>query len=133
MAWTRLGTRPIIRAMRSLTSTHRLQALSVPEITDEIERLVMRYGREVKFQGRKLRPGPLLNAIVLHFIRLPEAEQAHIIAGAVRELEALLADDDRAEGDRPTGPGLTASLDVTDRIEDEPEDEATPKRRRRSG
>lgn len=79
--------------MRNLTTTHRLQALSVPEITDEFERLALEYARGLKFRGGKLRQGHVLNAAVLHFLSLPEAERGRIVRENLARLEALLDDD----------------------------------------
>jgi hypothetical protein len=82
-----------MNAMRNLTTTHRLQALSVPEVTDRLEDLLHRVGRTLKFRGHKLRPGHVLNAVVLHFLSQSEEEQDRALAGSLSRLEAILGDD----------------------------------------
>lgn len=79
---------------RSLTSgDFRLTANSVREITDALDALARRYGPEFKFQGRKLKAGPLLNAIALHFLLLPEAERTAILERSIPKLEKILESD----------------------------------------
>jgi hypothetical protein len=109
--------------MRSLSDKYRLQALSLPEITDEIEELTRRIvKRGVEFQERKLRPGPLLNAIVLHFLGFPAEEQERIAVESLARLEALLSDAPAAEA-HVADPTRT----VLGTVEDPP----APARRRR--
>jgi hypothetical protein len=80
---------------RRLTSDYKLQANSIGEITDEFDALVRRITRreELKFRGAKLRPGPLLNALIYEFLRLPEEEAARRAREALARLESFLAEE----------------------------------------
>lgn len=80
--------------MRSFTSTYRLQGLSVPEIAGEFEEATLRVGRRFQFNGKKLKPGPLLNAIVLWYLRLPEDERVRFSGEWIARLEESLAETD---------------------------------------
>lgn len=50
--------------------------------------------RGVQFRGRKLRPGPVLNAIVLHFLSMPIDEQERITREYLARYERLLESDE---------------------------------------
>jgi hypothetical protein len=78
--------------MRRFGKTYRLQADSVPEVAGDFEKAVLRLAHDVRFQGRKLRPGPALNALVLWFVELPEAERERVARDAIRRLEAVMDD-----------------------------------------
>src|SRR5262245_19885370 len=80
--------------MRALTRQHRLQALSVSEITDRFEDVAVAIGRVQAFQGRKAKAGPLLNAMVLWFLGLPEPAQLALATEYLARLEVLLAETD---------------------------------------
>lgn len=77
--------------MRSLTYKHRLQAQSVPEITEEIERLTMIHSRKFRFKNRRLKPGPVMNALAAVFIDLSAEEQEQILRRGLDRLEGILA------------------------------------------
>jgi hypothetical protein len=79
--------------MRALSHTHRLSALSIPEVREAIDLLTLVYARKRKFHGHTLKTGPLLNAIVLQFLDLPEAERQRFAFEGLSKLEALLADE----------------------------------------
>jgi hypothetical protein len=77
--------------MRSLTDREtRLSANSLPEITEALTHLAQQYGRDYRFGGRRIKMGPLLNAITLHFLLLDDGERRAIVERAVPALEALL-------------------------------------------
>jgi hypothetical protein len=80
--------------MRALTRDHRLQALSVPDITEPFEDAAIALSRVFEFNGRKLKAGPLLNAIVMRFLEMSEKEQAEFAGEYLARLELLLAEDD---------------------------------------
>lgn len=95
----------IIAAMsREPDMANRIQGLSIPEIKDGLARVLLRVSRDVKFRGRKLRAGPMLNAVVVHFLTLDEASQDAIIAGGLRAFEELLSHDEPR--DDLVAPGL---------------------------
>lgn len=79
---------------REPSSDHKIQFPSIAELKDGFVTLTNRIGRRLKFRGRKLRNGPLLNAIVLHYMLLPEQEQLEIAERYLRKYEALLAFDE---------------------------------------
>jgi hypothetical protein len=81
--------------MRPLTSDNRLQALSVPEITEAFEDAAVAISRVHEFNGRKLKPGPLLNAIVLRFLEMDEGERGAFAGESLARLELLLAENDK--------------------------------------
>lgn len=74
--------------------TNRIQFPSIPELKDGMTNTVNRLARKVKFRGRKLRPGPLMNALVLHYLTLPEEEQIAIAATSIERYESLLQSDE---------------------------------------
>lgn len=82
--------------MRSLSRDYRLQALSIPEIAGELERRVLDLSETHEFQGRKLKTGPALNAIVLHFLAQSEEAQRAMIEVYLPKLEAILRNDTSA-------------------------------------
>lgn len=93
------------RGMRHPSKSHTLIAPSIEEIQEWlVHGATPRIGRKVKFRGRKLYPGPLLNAIVLHFLSLPHGRQIEIAEEYLRRYEALLDLDEPARE-----PGQAAS------------------------
>jgi hypothetical protein len=68
----------------------RLHANSTRELTEAFERLATRYGVQHPFKGRKLKTGPMLNVVVLHFLLLPEAERIALLERTIPELEKML-------------------------------------------
>ncbi len=85
--------------MRAFTKDHRLQAFSVGEIVTPFEKAVIDLSERHRIRGKKLRPGPFLNALVLRFLQLPDAAKEEFAATALAELEYFLAesDEERAE------------------------------------
>jgi len=77
----------------------RVQYPSIPELKDGFEDLTNRIARKakLKFRGRKLRSGPLHNAVMLHFLMLPEQAQIEIAEASLRRYEALLQLDEPAD------------------------------------
>src|SRR5208283_612602 len=80
--------------MREPSENEKLQAPSIPEIKDGLITETVRLARLVKFRGRKLRPGPLINAVLLHFLKMPAEERARIAQVGVAAYEALLGHED---------------------------------------
>ena len=77
----------------------RVQYPSIPELKDGLEELAGRYARKdkMKFRGRKLRPGPLHNAVLLHFLMLPEAARKALAEKFLKRYEELLQFDEPQE------------------------------------
>jgi len=85
--------------MRDPSKSHSLIAPSIEEIHGAlVHEAAPRIGRRAKFRGRKLYPGPLLNAIVLHFLSLPHSRQQEIAQEYLARYEALLRRDEPAGG-----------------------------------
>ncbi len=74
---------------------YRLQADSYFEVRNKFDLSVLSLAREVRFQGRKLRGGPLLNALVLWFASLDHDEQVAKAKEALAILERDMAMDSR--------------------------------------
>ncbi len=69
----------------------RIQTMSIPELVDGITLARMRLNRRaLKHHGRKLKDGPLINAIVAWFLSRPDDEQASIAADGLRRFESML-------------------------------------------
>jgi hypothetical protein len=87
-----------IQTMRRFSKTSRLQADSVPQVTRPFEKVSVGLSDEITFDGGKLRPGHVLNALIHVFNEMPARERAALAAEAVARLEVLLAenDDERA-------------------------------------
>lgn len=100
----------------------RVQYPSIPELKDGFEDLTNRIARKAKlrFRGRKLRSGPLHNAVMLHFLTLPEDEQIEIAEEGLRRYEALLQLDEPADdlgpiiGRRPERPDPSGDCPLID-------------------
>ena len=91
-------------AMRRLDKENRLQGYSHPDISGELEAYIARLGGKIKYNGNKLRPGPLLNAIVLWFLEHSEEERTSLATRMVERLEHFMA------GDEPIGVRQTLSI-----------------------
>lgn len=83
---------------RDPSDSYKIQAQSIPELKDGFDAISKRIAREIQFRGRKLRTGPLLNAVVVHYLRLSEEEQMRIAREGLAVYESLL-DLDRPEDD----------------------------------
>ena len=83
--------------MKKMTRLNRLQSDSLAEVTMGFEQSVLDLSSQLRFQGRKLRPGPLLNAIVLWFNEQADEDKARIARIGLTRFEALLADDEPKE------------------------------------
>lgn len=79
---------------RKLSDQDRIQTPSIPELKDGLEAVATRIARGVKFQGRKLRYGPMLNAIIAEFLRLSEGQQDAMVESGLQLLETLLESDE---------------------------------------
>lgn len=80
---------------RSLSPNQRLQGFSLPEVVRDFERTCLDLSEFESFNGRKLKPGPLLNAIAIAFYEtLSEAYQLKMASYGLRRLEAMMARDD---------------------------------------
>lgn len=115
-----------IAIMRKFEKAFRLQADSCEEIAAEFSEVAAKLGRRIKFDRYKLRPGPLLNALVLEFLLLSE-EQREIRADVVMaRLEAFMRGDDVETPVQPSGPGRVLA------IRDESEHQSKLDRQKRS-
>lgn len=85
---------------REPSDSEKVQAPSVAEIKDAFAIAQKRLARKVSFRGRKMGVGPLLNAVVIHFLSLPEDEQERIAGAGVARYEELLGLDDPADDPR---------------------------------
>lgn len=93
------------------THTFRLQTMSVPDLTEGLIKVRLRLNRAgVLHRGRKLKDGPLLNAIVAWYLRLDDAEQDRIAAEGLAGFEAILD----GAGTPPAPPAYAAGHDVDD-------------------
>ncbi len=93
-------------SMAKLKSRYRLQGLSVNAITTPYEEAVIRVAQSHQFSGHKLRPGPLLSALVLHFLEMEEEARMAFAGRALARLEAFLSEQHESldEGEDETLP-----------------------------
>jgi hypothetical protein len=80
-----------IAEMKRFIKTYRLQCDSIPEIAGVLDEFVLRIGADLKFNKRRVKTGPLLNALVLWFMSLPEDERRRLAFDSVANLEAFMA------------------------------------------
>lgn len=78
---------------RKLDDDDKIQMSSVPEIKDGMVATATRLSRKVRFKNRKLRPGPLMNAVFLWYLTRPEETQEEIAREFVGRLEGILEED----------------------------------------
>lgn len=78
---------------RKLDENEKIQVASIPEIKDGMTNVATRISRKVKFSNRKLRPGPLMNAVFVWFLTRTEDVQEEIAREYVAKLEAILEAD----------------------------------------
>ena len=118
--------------MREPNAENRVQAPSIPEIKEGVVAAAMRLGRSIKFRRRKLRPGPLVNAVLLQFLTMPPNDQERISRDYLARYEAILEHDDVQSLDvDPPGVRPVASVAVLDLTSDpNAQDETTTKRQR---
>lgn len=115
-------------------SKYRLQALSIERITSAWEDAVTAISRHERLSGRKpkLRPGTLLNALVLRF--LEDLDEESRVAYAAEALSRL---DEFMEGDGPplaSPEPRTSSADPYDRVAHSvPRDGSSKPRTKKSG
>lgn len=76
--------------MRKLIHDFRLQGYSFPEIVGGWEQVCADIAVRHKINGRKAKPGPLFNALVLAFIGLSHEEQNRLMEVGIPELERLM-------------------------------------------
>lgn len=93
---------------QKLSPEYRLQGYSTEELVNawELRATGICHGR--KLNGRKLKPGPLLNALVLWFMSLDSAERTRIVDKALPMLEEHLTNrpDPPAEEETPPRPAV---------------------------
>lgn len=92
---------------RELTEEYKIQSASLPEIKDGLTAAANRITRDMKFRDRKLRPGPLLNALVAHFLSRGEDEQFRIARTGVKLLEEILSRDEPQDDLKGFAEGLS--------------------------
>jgi hypothetical protein len=76
---------------RSLSSNHRLQGFSLPEVVGDFEQESIRLSRSMTVNGRRLKPGPLINALVIEFLSLPADSRTVMAARGLAKLEHMMA------------------------------------------
>ena len=80
--------------MRKLSYEYKLPGRSLAEVYERFHGALTRHrtvGR-VKFSGRKLSAEAMVNAVMLSFLDMDEAQQEVILAAYVPRFEAMLAD-----------------------------------------
>lgn len=76
----------------------RIQTPSIPDLADGLTTARMRLNRRgIQHRQRKLKDGPLINALVAWYLTQVEDEQARIATEGLRRFEAML------EGEQPPG------------------------------
>lgn len=76
--------------MRQLGKARRLQADSDPEVVRDFARAAIDLEGVLRFNGRVLKPGPLLNALAVWWLSRDEAERLEIAREGLTLLEAKL-------------------------------------------
>lgn len=88
--------------MRNPTHDEKIQAQSIAEIKDALDRERRRLARlkdKVRFRRRVVSAGTLLNAVILNFLEMPQAEREEIARRGLASYEARLQSDDPTEID----------------------------------
>lgn len=80
--------------MRSLTPKYRIFGYTLPEVIQSLSGSCNEFQFEIKLNGRKLKEGPMLSALILAFSALPLDKQKAFLRDGVGRLEALMAEDD---------------------------------------
>jgi len=80
--------------MRSLTPKYRLVGFTLPEVVRALSGSCAELQYEVKLNGRKLKEGPMISALILAFVDMPPKEQKEFVKKGVAKLEALMQLDD---------------------------------------
>ncbi len=81
---------------QKVSHSSRIQTPSIPALADGITMARIALNRRaLKHHGRKLKDGPLINAIVAWFLDQAEDEQARIAAEGLRFFEAMLDGTER--------------------------------------
>lgn len=91
-----------ILSMRKFSKEDRLQGYSHPDIADGFADVTAKTARryKLKYNGNKLRPGPMLNALAVWFLELDESERASRMQAMVARLEAFMAEPETGSKDR---------------------------------
>ena len=87
--------------MRNLSAKYRLGGHSIPEATSGLEGACAELNSILRFNGRKLKPGPLLTALVIQFASLSGEQQRDFAKQGLRRLEALLDQPGPIEDNEP--------------------------------
>ncbi len=87
--------------MNPLSHGSRLQGLSTPGIVAAWERLIVDLAEEgYDFNDRKLKPGPAVNAVILHFLEKTDAaEKRRVMGWGLARLEEILREQKPEEKD----------------------------------
>ncbi len=80
--------------MRQLSDKYRLNGFALQEIREAVEHSAVHYGQVYTLNGNKLRPGPMMTAILLNWLRRPEVEREAVVREGLKELERLMALDE---------------------------------------
>ncbi|WP_165253528.1 hypothetical protein [Paludisphaera soli] len=86
--------RKIAAMSRDPDDKEKIQAPSAAEVKDAFVVAQKRLARKVTFRGKKMGAGPLLNALVIHFLSLDETAQERIAAIGVAKYEQILESDE---------------------------------------
>jgi hypothetical protein len=112
--YEQIESRQNLEMSTNLGRTWRLQADSAREIALAFEHAALDLAH-LKFRGRKLRPGPLLNALVLAWCDLPPSERERFAVTAIARLDSVLSSGEgqsvgASEGVRVEVPPLNAHV-----------------------
>ncbi len=80
--------------MRQLSDKYRLNGFGLQEIREAVEHAAVHYGQVYTLNGNKLRPGPMITAVLLNWLRRPEIEREAAVRDGLKELERLMALDE---------------------------------------
>lgn len=107
------------------THDYRLSTITIPDLADGLTKARMRLNlRAVKHQKRKLKDGPLLNALVAWFLAQSEDDQADVAIDGLTKYEAMLSGEVHSP-DNPRS-GIAAGASPTLPLPPPPPDPGTP-------
>ncbi len=88
---------------QELVPKYKVQADSIADVKSALHACARRLAdRDVKFRGRVLRTGPLLTALVVHFLALSDEAQDAVAENGLQRLESLMAEESPLIGDIQT-------------------------------
>jgi hypothetical protein len=94
-----------MRGMSPFDKKSRIQVISLPKITDELDRIRVALTRGTTINNRKVDKGPFLNAILVWLLDQPDEIQAEIYTyGRQRVDQMLTKGDTRGDWRKPRSP-----------------------------